>query len=506
MTDSELLRQYATERSEAAFATLVDRHLPLVYSAAVRRLNGDTHRASDVAQAVFASLARDASRLAGHPVLTGWLYTATRTTSIDLARAEKRRRAREQQAHAMNVIASSSDSAADWNQLRPIIDDALDQLPPRDREAVLLRFFQSRPLAEVGRALGLSEEAARKRVDRTLDQLRNQLSRRGLTSTSAALALILANETAVATPAALASTIVSSAASAGVAAGGSIVFMTVSKLQIGIVSAIIAAGAAGLIWQQRTIARISAVSAATQQRAEALSTENAALVKAKVTAERELAQVQMSVVTAPGLNAGSVPKPANAAGGAGSNSGGSPVPTSASALDPQMVAKAHARYDPFLRERGLSPAQIDHWIELMAEKDTRQAEMQAAMREAGAHGGTQEVEALRWKVVGPLWQEMYDLLGPGGHEAFSRYERISAYQNFFDQLGPKFERIGNQLSVEQMDQITRAIHANTVLERKDPMDLGSTAHVDWQATAQQAHQFLTPAQQAVFDEFVGGLR
>src|SRR6185369_9502659 len=111
MTDSELLRQYATERSEAAFATLVDRHLPLVYSAAVRRLNGDTHRASDVAQAVFAELARDAARLAGHPVLTGWLYTATRNTSIDLARAEKRRRVREQQAHAMNIIASSSESA-----------------------------------------------------------------------------------------------------------------------------------------------------------------------------------------------------------------------------------------------------------------------------------------------------------------------------------------------------------------------------------------------------------
>ena len=85
--DAALLRRYASEKSEAAFAELVRRHLDLVYSAALRRLGGDTHRAADVAQQVFTTLARDAQKLSGHGVLTAWLYTATRNAAIDLIRA-----------------------------------------------------------------------------------------------------------------------------------------------------------------------------------------------------------------------------------------------------------------------------------------------------------------------------------------------------------------------------------------------------------------------------------
>ncbi|HWA85763.1 MAG TPA: sigma factor [Opitutus sp.] len=69
--DPALLLRYASDRSEAAFADLVRRHLPLVFSAALRRLNGDVHRARDVTQIVFTALARDAARLSRHPTLAG---------------------------------------------------------------------------------------------------------------------------------------------------------------------------------------------------------------------------------------------------------------------------------------------------------------------------------------------------------------------------------------------------------------------------------------------------
>src|SRR5688572_11468094 len=125
--DATLLRRYAHERSQAAFEELVRRHLDLVYAAAMRRLGGDAHRAADVAQVVFATLARDAGSLAHHAVLTGWLYTATRNAALNLLRTEERRRAREKEAHRMQELFSSEESGADWQQLRPVLDSAMDE-------------------------------------------------------------------------------------------------------------------------------------------------------------------------------------------------------------------------------------------------------------------------------------------------------------------------------------------------------------------------------------------
>jgi DNA-directed RNA polymerase specialized sigma24 family protein len=99
--DAELLRGYVDGRSEAAFAELVRRHLDLVYSAALRQVGGDVHRAHDVCQIVFVTLARKAGSLAGHPVLAGWLYTATQHAAAKAVRTESRRRARELEAHLM---------------------------------------------------------------------------------------------------------------------------------------------------------------------------------------------------------------------------------------------------------------------------------------------------------------------------------------------------------------------------------------------------------------------
>ena len=173
--DAELLRRYAEEKSQEAFAELVRRHLGLVYHAALRQCGGDAHRAQDVAQTVFADVARKARSLARRPALAGWLHTSTRYAAAQAVRGEVRRQRREQEAHAMNEImakANSDDAAADWERMRPVIDEALHALGERDREAVLARFFEGRAFAEIGRQLALSEDAARMRVERALEKLR----------------------------------------------------------------------------------------------------------------------------------------------------------------------------------------------------------------------------------------------------------------------------------------------------------------------------------------------
>jgi RNA polymerase sigma factor (sigma-70 family) len=212
-TDADLLRDYAADRSESAFAELVRRHLDGVYSAALRRVGGDTHLAKDVAQAVFIALARQSRALASHPFLTAWLYAATRNEAASTVRRERRRKTREAVASAMNETNSSSsaESAADWSRLSPVLDDAIDQLSETDRTAILLRYINRRPFAEIGAQLRVTEDAARMRVDRALDKLRTLLAKRGLTSTSAALGVVLTTNAVAAAPSALVNIIVGAA-------------------------------------------------------------------------------------------------------------------------------------------------------------------------------------------------------------------------------------------------------------------------------------------------------
>ncbi|MBI4622724.1 MAG: sigma-70 family RNA polymerase sigma factor [Verrucomicrobia bacterium] len=193
-------------------------YLNLVYFAALRQVGGDAHRAEDVTQTVFALLARKASSLTRHQTLAGWLHTTTRFTASEALRAERRRLAREQEAHTMHELSTDSAAGHEWEQLRPVIDDALGELREPDREAVLLRFFANLPFAEVGAKLNLSENTARMRVERALDKLRVLLARRGITSTTAALSTALANQAMAAAPASLAAT-VTGAALSGAAAG-----------------------------------------------------------------------------------------------------------------------------------------------------------------------------------------------------------------------------------------------------------------------------------------------
>ena len=207
MDDWKLLQAYAANRSEAAFAELVGRHLNWVYSAAWRQV-GDPHLAEDVTQSVFVLLARKAGSLGRGTVLGGWLFRTTRFVASRALRAEVRRKRREETAVAMSLSTHlPDDTEAVWSRLSPHLDQAVAALSDSDRSAVLLRFYEKKPLLEVGRRLGVSEEAAKKRVSRALDKMREFMVRRGVALGTATLASVLASQTAQAAPPALAASV-----------------------------------------------------------------------------------------------------------------------------------------------------------------------------------------------------------------------------------------------------------------------------------------------------------
>ena len=240
--DAELLCRYADEGSEPAFAELVRRHVNLVYGAAMRRTGGDPHRAADVAQQVFTTLARDARKLSHHALLPAWLHTATRNAALNLMIAEQRRQARETAALALESATAPGAPGPNWDQLRPLLDAAIDELPEADRTAVILRFLEHRPFAEIAAALQVSEDAARMRTERALDKLRPALARRGITSTAGALGAIMLGQPVLAAPAGLAASL--SAQALAAAAGGSLAtFMTTKIIATAGVGLLLAFGA-----------------------------------------------------------------------------------------------------------------------------------------------------------------------------------------------------------------------------------------------------------------------
>lgn len=204
-TDQQLLRDYAGERSESAFAELTRRHVDFVYSAALRLVR-DAHGAEDVTQGVFTALAQNAGQLGSHPVLSGWLHRTTRNIAAQTIRTDTRRRAREQEAFAMNnQPASESDSV--WDQIAPHLDAALGELNEPDRDALLLRFFERKSAREMGEVLKISDEAAQKRVARAMDRLREFLAKRGVTVGAGGLVVAVSANAVQAAPAGLALTV-----------------------------------------------------------------------------------------------------------------------------------------------------------------------------------------------------------------------------------------------------------------------------------------------------------
>jgi RNA polymerase sigma factor (sigma-70 family) len=216
--DHQLLDEFARANSESAFATLVARYVSLVYSTAFR-FTGNTHHSEEITQAVFIILARKAAKLSPHVVLSGWLYQTVRLTSANFVKGEIRRQRREQEVYMQSALNEPNNAA--WREIAPLLDEAMGRLGETDRDAVVLRFFENKSSTEIGLALRMNEETARRRVNRALEKLRRYFSKRGVSSTTAIIAGGISAHSVQPAPADLANTISAVAITKGAAASTS---------------------------------------------------------------------------------------------------------------------------------------------------------------------------------------------------------------------------------------------------------------------------------------------
>jgi RNA polymerase sigma factor (sigma-70 family) len=254
MDDMALLRDYAANNSETAFAELVSRRVNFVYSAALRQVR-DPHLAGEITQAVFIILAQKAGRISDKTILTGWFFRTTRFAALAQMRADAKRSLRTaivEKELQMQTENSSAVSDGIWNQMSPLLDEALTALGEKDRQAVLLRFFENKSLAEVGNELGMGEDTARKRVSRALEKLHRYFAKRGISSTTAMIAGAISTHSIQTVPMTLTKSVSAMAVAKGsVAAGstttlvkGTLKMMTWAKIKfaLGITSVILIAG------------------------------------------------------------------------------------------------------------------------------------------------------------------------------------------------------------------------------------------------------------------------
>ena len=271
MDDIALLEEYAQTGAEAAFAALVQRHVGLVYSAACRQLR-DPQLAEDVTQTVFVLLAKRAASLTRHPGLSGWLLQTTRNTVKAHIRTAVRRSQREQEAAMQSGLNDSYPAV--WSRIEPYLDEAMASLGATDRAVLALRYFENKTAAEIGLALQLNEEAAKKRAHRALEKLRKFFAKKGVALSTGTIAVAITAHSIQAAPTGLAASITTAALSGGATTTATLFAstkaITMTTLQkIAIPALVVAIGAGAYEANQAATARAEVDQLRQQQSAQA---------------------------------------------------------------------------------------------------------------------------------------------------------------------------------------------------------------------------------------------
>jgi len=496
--DIELLRQYAQAGAEAAFTELVQRHVNLVCSAALRRVGGDAHLAEDVTQQVFAALARQASPLSQRATLTGWLYTTARFAAARVIRAERRRQAREQEAYIMQ---EDSTPDPDWDRLRPVLDQAMDRLNEREREVLLLRFFEGRAFAQMAARLSLTEDAARMRTDRALEKLRPLLARLGVNSTSAAVALMLGSQAVTAAPAGLTVTIAgnSLAASGGVTGTASyfLQIMSTSKLTF-VAAAAFALSAIGTATHEVLASRESAA-ALIVARQDLLMTQGTLrrLERRAVDAEQSRVDLQGTIEATRRTRAEEEARAAKIAAESAATIK-DPIAAgeafvAAHPAAPEMVtdynrARTLERYGLLFQRLGFTRTQIEQFQQLIAQGPS-----------SGLGWHTAEQAPIACFNVGPVGftnAEMEDrihgLLGDSGYQQYQEFNRLAPAREFVTGLAGMTASTAAPMTSAQAYQLTQILAQNSP-DYRDGKRVNSDS-IDWDAVLPAAEKFLSPQQ------------
>ena len=528
----ELLERYTRQRAEDAFAEIVRRHLNLVYSAALRQVRSP-QLAEEVAQSVFADLSRQAHGLAPDTVLSAWLYQVTRRTAIDVVRREARRQLREQAAselYTMNAHASSpvnpSEADANWSEIEPLLDEAMHALDAPDRAAVLLRYFENKPLRDVGQALGTTEEAARKRVSRAVDRLREFLAKRGVAVGASGLAVVLSANAVQAAPAGLAATISTAATIAGSAVvttttTAATKAITMTALQKTLVSTVLIAAVGAGVYEARQASRLQEENQALQQQQAPLKEQIEHLQRERDDAANRLAAVQgeLARVTSAQKSA-ELLKLRGEVGTLRQRVASSEAKASAPASgmakfmnDPNMreymrqaaAEKIKSLYAPLFQELKLTPEQRERFGQIYGDQATNFFARLSSLppgaqppAEGASHGADDASD---------LSNQVRALLGEAGYARYKEFSTEIPARATLGLLNTQLE--GNPLGEEQGARLIQVVKAEPreltsgIVGSPDLAFAGSQADIDSflqrlaesnQRILQQAGSFLTPEQ------------
>ena len=500
MTDDPLLlRRYADEHSQEAFAALVQRHLPWVYRTALRRTGGRKDLAEDVAQYVFIALARQAGPLAGREQLAGWFYVTIRNAAAQLVRAEARRRIYESNAAVMSELDDSSPQ--DGGKLRAVLDQEMDRLSAKDREALILRFFENKSFHDIGQRLQLGEDGARKRVERALDRLGSQFSRRGLVSSVAAVTGLLTAEGAVTVSAQLQALVTQVAVSdlapsSGVAA--LIKLMSATKTSM---TGLVLTGLAGLVALSTATLAVHelvalrserAAAAAAAQRTQAEQDRLRAAERDATTAAAKLAAFQQEVAkkrTAAAqavADARSASAKAAAARAQKAQADTHDFFAQYSQARPELLqyflVHAAAGNALYLRQAGLSAAQTNALLNAIANYQADAVLVHPGTNYPSTQAGLLLPDSQAQAILGDQFP------------AFKASENTEAGLGWAGALARSAAEGGVPLSLDQAAALTQIVASNS--PEYTSGGAINPAHVNWDTVVAQAQQTMTPAQWA----------
>lgn len=492
--DVTLLRRYSQESSQEAFAELVRRHIELVYTASLRCLGNDSHLAEDVTQTVFSSLAQKAASLRIQSSLTGWLYCRARSAAIDIIRSEQRRRNREQQALAITELSTLGPTTSDWDRLRPEIEDAIEGLKDSDRDVVLLRFFERQSFSEIGALLNINEDTAQKRADRALEKMRAVFAKRGITSTTAVLAGLLANQAVATVPPGLSTAVTATALASATPVGAlttvqSILnIMSTTKLGLGIAGMVTLFAIGSAVIEGNIASQAQTSLAATQ----ALLAAATAAHKSDLAKQQELANIaadddkkwvalqktvaEMQSSAAREAEAGPNRKTDKAAALAAGQAFLAAYPQARPMLLEIGKAQIARNYAAFFKKAGLKPAQIEN-----LENQTDEQWIQTlTVGPAGVHPGDPQLPDDQLKVI----------LGDQGFQQFQDFERIQPLQSIVSDASSLSTSV--PLTETQANQLL-AILANASSSYQDG-GKASPKTVNWDQVMAQAQDVLSAQQ------------
>ncbi len=530
-TDLELLGKFAREQSQDAFTSLVNQHLGLVYSAALRQVRS-THLAEEIAQSVFTSLARNAAKLAPDTILTAWLYRATRNAAVDVIRTEARRQAREQLSLQMSAL---NDSPADWSHIEPLLDEAMESLEETDRAAILLRFFENKSLSEVGAALGTSEDAAQKRVSRAVERLREHFASRKVAIAGTALVALISANAVQAVPAALVTTVASAAAvtsatiSTTTAASTTIaIAMTTTQKIVG--SLLLAGAVAAGVYEGIQASNLREQVQVLQQQQQQNQSQVDAVKQERDDAKKQVAQLVAENATLK-QHPTDVLKLRNQVGQLkrqntemGSKSALSKVtanPEARKMLRDQQKMGMGLIFGGFMKQANLSSDMKEKFKDMLADSVMENVDqITVALRDKPSQQQLDQTFAAQSTA---LQQKVADLLGPDAAAQFSDYSKNLASmltsEQFEDQLsGTKAEKDAKaaQLTGLMKTEVAAAIAANNLPADYQAVPIMNFANIAsetegdqslkvlegiYQQVAAKAGSFLSPDELKKFQEF-----